>query len=171
MAPIPPTMGLRGHGGWRVPLLLTFLGLAACGGPEPVPLPVQDEVALLVEDDFLAEQGCARLGSLAVKGELSIAGVLGYCRISVKTDGSVRSLCEKVPGKKARSVTLTYLGEDAEGPLELVELEDTVDLTAETRSRVPLDFTTKTRRLLQDADGDGRSNLEELCAGEDPRRP
>lgn len=156
------------RGGWLAPLALASL-LAACGGQEVAPRPVQDEVALLVQDDFLAQQDCARLGTLQVKGELSIMGVLGYCRISVKADGSVLSLCEKVPAKKERTLTLTYLAEDEVGPLEIVELEDTVDLTAETRTRVPLDFSTETRRVLQDADNDGRSNLEELCAGDDPR--
>lgn len=149
------------------------LTLAACGGAEPPPLaPIQDEVALLVKDDFLMMQDCPNLGGLELRGELDIAGIVGVCRITVGPDGAVLSLCEEVPGKRERELELVYFAVDAQqGPLRLVETPIVVDLTRERSPMVEVDFSAVDVRTFPDEDDDGASNLDEVCQGTDPYAP
>ncbi len=146
-----------------------MLVLGACGGQEPLPLPVVSMVDVLVQDDFLSKQDCLNLGRLDLRGRVAISGVAATCRLTVNQDGTVLSICGDVPGLRARDFTIEYLAKDAGGELVLVRTAESLDLTAETRSRVPLDLSRNRDRVFADEDGDGASNLQEFCEGTDPR--
>ena len=153
-------------------ILGAALALTACGGSEPIAPPVVlDEVALLVKDDYLMAADCPGRPGLDLRGELDIAGIVGVCRVTVGDDGAVLSLCEEVPGKRPRDLTLVYYAVDEQGPLRLVETPLTVDLTRETNARVEVDFAMVDARTLPDEDDDGASNLDEVCQGTDPYAP
>jgi hypothetical protein len=153
----------------RLLWLTLAAGLGACGGEEPPPLPVLSMVDVLVQDDFLSKQECTQLASLELRGRVAISGVAATCRLTINQDGTVLSICGDVPGLRARDFTIDYIAKDAVGELVLVQTAESLDLTAETRSRVPLDLSKNRSRVLADEDRDGASNLEEFCAGTDPR--
>ena len=147
-----------------------FVCMAACGGEEPLPTEPLDHVSVLVRDEFLSVQSCPNLAQLAPSVELQISGVYGKCRVQLNDEGAAVSLCDQVPGKTARDFTLVYFLNYKKRRMELASVTSTLDLTNETREMVPIDFT-RAERTLQDSDGDGDSNVDELCTGSDPLDP
>lgn len=143
--------------------------LSACGGEEPAPLPVLDIVDVLVQDDFLSKQDCAMLEQIDLRGRVEISAVAATCRLTINADGTVLSICGDVPAKQPRDFSIQYLATDAVGELVVVQTDVSVDLTDETEARVTLDLSKEDVRQLPDEDMDGQSNLQELCAGSDPR--
>jgi hypothetical protein len=123
-----------------------------------------------VRDDALLSTPCATFPTLGIRARLEISGVLGVCRVHLKDDGSALSLCDDVPAKKPRDVTLTYYYPQKETSLDLVTVETSIDLTGETEEMVEIDFSDAVR-TVHDDDGDGVSSYEELCTARDPRRP
>lgn len=150
-----------------------FLGaaLAACGGEPPPPLPVLDEVDVLVQDDFLLEADCPQIAGLALRGRVKIEGIAATCGLTIQQDGQVLSICGDVPGQQTWTLTVEYLADDGPGELLVMSLVETLDLTSARRSPVPLDLSRVEARTTPDQDDDGASNLEELCQGTDPRAP
>lgn len=150
-------------------LLIVVALVGACGGQEPAPLPVRDVVDVLVQDDFLSKQDCLTLPVLDVRGRVEISAVAATCRLTINGDGTVLSICGDVPGQRPRDFTVQYLIADSQGELVVVQTEAALDLTDESRSRVPLDLSKVDLRILPDEDRDGVSNLQEFCSGTDPR--
>lgn len=152
--------------------IIALLCLAACGPAAPgTPAPVAQNVSLLVRDEFLSTQPCDDLSGLDISAELQVTGVLGACGVRVKEDGTALSICDRIPGRRERDVDLVYFTERASTTIEILSVTTRIDLTEETRRMVELDFTPVSERRMNDDDGDGATNLEELCAGTDPRNP
>lgn len=140
----------------------TTLLLASCGGEvEPGPA---------LEIGFI-QQGleCTAPG---MQARLEATGVVGACPLQVSADHRVTGVCREVPAGDVRNFRLVYYYDIGRGPepeVELAVVTAALDLRDQREPTVVLEFPAN--RLIKDQndDNDSFTNLQEFCAGTDPR--
>lgn len=142
--------------------LMTFT-LVACGGPEEAETPT-------MEIGFL-QQGldCTAPG---MQARLEATGVAGACPLQVSADHRVTGVCRAVPAGDVRNFRLVYYFDIGRGPdpeVELAVVTAALDLREQREPTVVLEFPANRLIKDQDDDNDSRTNLQEFCAGTDPR--
>lgn len=159
------------HGVLATLLSVLAAGQLSCGGEEPAegsPIRFQQH-ALMCN-----LPGCDQLpeGVTCIQAELAASGVGGTCQLVVSQDRTVSGVC-RTPAKEVRDFRLvyyTYIGADK---IQLAVVLARLDLREETRSQIELVFPQN--RVMAgvdegfDDDGDGRSNIQEVCEGTNPR--
>lgn len=139
-------------------IALVALGLlAACGG-EP-----DDEVTYGFKSHALQ---CEVPG---MQARLDVSGVDGVCPLSVNADRTVTGVCRPVPAGEIRDFRLVYFYDLGGVEVDLATVIARLDLRGETRDTVRLEFPADRVFSDIDDDSDGRTNIEEFCAGTNPR--
>lgn len=100
---------------------------------------------------------------------LRVAGVEGACPLDVAPDLTVSGACSGVPAHAVREFRLEYFFVLNNERIALASASVFVDLRDETRGIVPVDFGRAPLETNLDDDGDEMTNLEEFCAGRNPR--
>lgn len=105
-----------------------------------------------------------------LRAYLQVAGVPGVCPLQVAENRTVSGACAGVPTGQVRRLRITYYTVVDGREVPLAYADATVDLRGETQPRVVVVFSEDALDTDLDDDLDGRSNLEEFCAGTNPRR-
>lgn len=139
---------------------LVATALAACGGEATEGTPI----ALRAH-----QMGCT---IPALQATLQIAGVAERCPLEVRADTqTVEGRCAAVPTGTVIDLRLVYyvLLAMQNDPVELATSSLQADLRSISSKAVVIDFNQGELVRDYDDDQDGKSNLDEVCAGEDPR--
>lgn len=148
-----------------------FAGQLSCGGEEPAEgSHIQFQQHALMCDI----PGCDMLptGITCIQAELSATGVGGTCQLTVGQDRTVSGIC-RTPAQEVRDFRLAYYTYVGAQKIDLAVVLARLDLRGETRSQIELIFPQN--RVMAgandgfDDDSDGRSNIQEICEGTNPR--
>jgi hypothetical protein len=143
---------LRAFAGW-----VALAGLAACGGEDGISVAFRRH-ALLCEPE----------GKIEAKMQISD---VGFCSLEVGDDRTITGVCPNVPTGAVRIFRLIYFVVIEEREIQLATVIQTLDLTGETRRTITLEFSSDAVETNYDDDGDGESNIVELCTGRSPIVP
>lgn len=140
-------------------LTMSLLALAACGGAP------EDEPAMGIGFQMHALQ-CDVPG---MQARLEVSGVEGVCPLTVNADRTVTGICKPVPAGEIRDFRLVYYYLIGATEIELATVIARLDLRGETRDEVRVEFPADRVFTGNDDDSDGKTNIEEFCAGTNPR--
>lgn len=107
----------------------------------------------------------------ALEAYLQVLGVSGICPLEVAADRTVRGRCAVAPTGALTTVRLVYHTVIDGRSYILATVDSEVDLTDDDPQTIALEFPAAGLVTDEDADGDGRSNLQEFCDGTDLRTP
>lgn len=159
----------------RATIGLFGLVLAACGGEAPrleaVP-PSEGGQRIAFQQHALACDipGCDQIpdGVTCIQAKLEATGVEGVCPLVVGADRSVTGTC-RTPAQAIRDFRLVYYTFQGIDEIQLAVVLARLDLREETRSSIVLEFPANRVMADFDDDLDQRTNIEEVCAGTNPR--
>lgn len=106
-----------------------------------------------------------------LEAKLQISGVEGFCALVVEDDRTVSGLCPNVPTGAVRVFRLIYFVTLLGVEVQLASVVQTLDLTGETRRAITLELPADQVATGYDDDGDGMTNLVEVCTNRDPLTP
>lgn len=138
--------------------LLALVGLMGCGDEAPSAASELSFQAHALECDLPGLSAWLHIEDL------------GTCDLEVAEDRTVSGRCQGVPTGKGHTLSLVYWVDYAGTRLEVARSSVYVDFTDEDRSVVPIDFSGAPLSYPDD-DRDNRSNLQELCLGQNPTDP
>ena len=150
---------------WSVPLLMLA---ASCGGLEEGPEQTFTLQRHALECDI---PGCYQLpaGIQCVQAKLEATGVEGVCPLNVNPDRTVTGTC-RTPAQEVRDFRLVYYTYQGVDEIQLAVVLARLDLRGETREVLRLEFPQNRVMTDFDDDLDARTNVQEICAGTDPRQ-
>lgn len=99
---------------------------------------------------------------------LIVSGIEGACPLQVASDRTVSGACADVPAGSERLFSIEYFVMTGGVRLRLAVARLIVDLTNETRARVPVDFSQAELDTSFNVDQDSLTNIAEFCMGTDP---
>ena len=114
--------------------------------------------------------GCSMLpeGVTCIQAKLEATGVPGVCPLEVNADRTVTGVC-RTPAQDIRDFRLVYYTFRGVEEIQLAVVLARLDLREETRRSITLEFPQGRVMADLDDDNDGRSNIQEVCEGTNPR--